>query len=57
MRLIVVVTLAGARFKNCSELFPMVVCPLPLGDHSGHDDVVNPGWVTFVKLFDPTLPK
>jgi hypothetical protein len=39
------------RFKNCNPLFPMVVCPLPLNDHGGHESVVNPGWVAFIKLF------
>jgi hypothetical protein len=39
------------RFKNCSDLYPMVVCPLPVNDHGSHPEVVNPGWATFIKLF------
>jgi poly(3-hydroxybutyrate) depolymerase len=42
---------ACKRYKGCNELFPTVVCPLPLNDHGSHDDVVNPAWVAFIKLF------
>jgi poly(3-hydroxybutyrate) depolymerase len=44
-------TTSCKRFKGCSPLFPMVVCPLNLNDHGGHESVVNPGWVAFLKLF------
>jgi hypothetical protein len=44
-------TMSCKRFKGGNPLFPMVVCPLPLNDHGGHESVVNPGWVAFIKLF------
>ena len=39
------------RYTGCDPTTPLVVCPLNLNDHSGHDAVVTPGWATFIKLF------
>src|SRR5262249_52889084 len=39
------------KYNGCSPLYPMVVCPLNLNDHSGHEFVVIPGWPSFIKLF------
>ena len=36
---------------GCNPLYPIVVCPLPGHSQSSHDDVVNPGWSTFIKQF------
>ncbi len=40
------------RVVDCDPLYPLVVCPLPGNGRSGHDDVVNPGWSTFIKMFE-----
>jgi hypothetical protein len=37
--------------KGCPEIHPLVVCALPGNQHGGHDNVVNPGFATFVKQF------
>jgi hypothetical protein len=34
----------------------LVVCPLAVNTHGANDEVVNPAWVTFLKLLEP-LPK
>jgi hypothetical protein len=39
------------RFKGCPDLYPVVVCPLPLNPRGSSENVVNPGWVAFIKLF------
>jgi len=39
------------RIKGCPELYPLVVCPLPGNGHGSHDNVVNPGASTFIKMF------
>jgi poly(3-hydroxybutyrate) depolymerase len=39
------------RYRGCPDVFPLVVCPLPVSDFTGHESVVNPGWVAFIKLF------
>jgi hypothetical protein len=39
------------KLRGCPETFPLIVCPLPLNDHGSHDNVVNPGWVSYIKLF------
>jgi hypothetical protein len=39
------------RFRGGNPLFPTIVCPLPLNDHGGHESVVNPGWVAYIRLF------
>jgi hypothetical protein len=39
------------RYNGCSPLYPMVVCPLNLNDHAGHEAVVIPGWPSFIRLF------
>jgi hypothetical protein len=39
------------RYRNCPEITPMVVCPIPGGAHGSHDNVVNPGWPAFIALF------
>jgi hypothetical protein len=36
---------------NCDPLYPLVTCPLPGNGHGSHDEVVNPGASTFIKLF------
>jgi len=37
--------------KNCPALHPLVVCALPGKEHGSHDNVVNPGFSTFIKQF------
>jgi len=44
-------TTSCKRIKGCPELSPLVVCLLPGNQHSGNENVVNPGWPTFIKLF------
>jgi poly(3-hydroxybutyrate) depolymerase len=46
------------RIANCDPLFPLVVCALPGNGHGSHDDVANPGFATFIKLFSaaPLIP-
>jgi hypothetical protein len=40
--------------KGCPALFPLVICPLPYVINIDVDqNVVGPGWMAFVKLFDP----
>jgi poly(3-hydroxybutyrate) depolymerase len=40
------------RYRGCSPLFPLVVCPLPGNSHASHDQVVDPGWPAFLDLFN-----
>jgi polyhydroxybutyrate depolymerase len=40
------------RITGCDPLYPLVVCPLPGANRGGNDNVVNPGWPIFVKLFE-----
>jgi hypothetical protein len=43
------------RMKGCLGDVPLVVCPLPGNQsHGSNDNIVNPGWVAFLKLFTPT---
>jgi hypothetical protein len=46
------------RYKSCSELAPLVVCPLPGGVRTDSSNVVVPAWTTFVSLFQaaPLVP-
>jgi poly(3-hydroxybutyrate) depolymerase len=39
------------KYKGCPELYPLVVCPLPGTAHASHDNIVDPGWPTFLSLF------
>jgi poly(3-hydroxybutyrate) depolymerase len=39
------------KIRGCPELYPLVVCPLPGNAHGSHDNVANPGFATFIKLF------
>jgi hypothetical protein len=39
------------RYTGCNPTYPLVVYPLNLSDHGGHDNVVIPGWDAFIKLF------
>jgi hypothetical protein len=39
------------RFTGCPDVAPLVVCPLRSNSTGPNDDVVNPGWTTFIKLF------
>lgn len=39
------------RISGCAPLYPLVVCPLPGNRRSANDETVNPGWSTFIKLF------
>ena len=43
------------RIDGCDTLYPLVVCPLPGPDRYSHDNVVNPGWSVFLKLFQNGL--
>jgi hypothetical protein len=40
------------RIKGCPELTPLVVCPLLGTGHSTNESVANPGFATFIKLFE-----
>jgi plastocyanin len=40
------------RIKGCPDLTPLVVCALPSNQISGNDNLVNPGFSTFIKLFE-----
>jgi hypothetical protein len=40
------------RIADCDPLYPLVVCALPGVSRGSNDNVVNPGWSVFVKLFD-----
>lgn len=42
---------ACKRISECNPLYPLVVCPLNGNGHGSHDDVVNPGVSTFLKMF------
>ena len=39
------------KIANCPALYPLVVCALPGTAHGSHDDVVNPGFSTYIKQF------
>ena len=39
------------RITGCNPLYPLVICELPGTAHGSHDNVVNPGFSTFLKLF------
>lgn len=39
------------KIKGCPELYPLVVCALPGSAHGSHDNVTNPGFSTFLKMF------
>jgi hypothetical protein len=42
------------RVKGCPDApLPLVICPPPFSGQTSHDDIVVPGWLTFVKLFEP----
>jgi hypothetical protein len=43
------------KFKGCADRFPLVVCSLPGTSHGANDNVVDPGWCSFLKLFT-TVP-
>ena len=38
--------------KGCPEIYPLVVCALPGNNHASHPTVVEPGFPTFLKLFN-----
>jgi poly(3-hydroxybutyrate) depolymerase len=40
------------KIRGCPELYPLVVCPLPGNAHGSHDNVTNPGFSTFISLFE-----
>jgi hypothetical protein len=41
------------KFKGCPDLYPLVVCPLlGISQDGTNDSVVNPGWSTFITLFE-----
>jgi len=40
------------RIADCDPLYPLVVCPVPTVTQTANDSIVNPGWSTFVKLFE-----
>ncbi|HMJ50860.1 MAG TPA: hypothetical protein VK540_02260 [Polyangiaceae bacterium] len=39
------------KIRGCPEIAPLVVCALPGNGHGSHDNVANPGYSTFIKLF------
>jgi hypothetical protein len=39
------------RYRACPNLYPLVVCAFPGNGKSSHDNIVVPGWPTFLKLF------
>jgi hypothetical protein len=40
------------RISRCDPRYPLVVCALPGASRGSHDNVVVPGWSTFIKLFE-----
>jgi hypothetical protein len=40
------------KIVGCPDLYPLVVCALPGTAHSSNDSVVNPGFATFLKMFE-----
>jgi poly(3-hydroxybutyrate) depolymerase len=38
--------------KGCPEIHPLVVCALPGNQHAPHNDTVEPGFATYLKLFN-----
>jgi hypothetical protein len=39
------------KIRGCPDIAPLVVCALPGNGHGSHDNVANPGFSTFIKLF------
>jgi polyhydroxybutyrate depolymerase len=39
------------KLRGCPDLYPLVVCNLPGNQHGSHNEVVNPGVNTFIKMF------
>jgi hypothetical protein len=40
------------QLTGCPTLYPLVVCLIPGNQHASHDNIANPGFSTFVKLFE-----
>ncbi len=40
------------KIVGCPELYPLVVCLIHGTQHVGHESIVNPGFATFLKLFE-----
>ncbi|HEX2873549.1 MAG TPA: hypothetical protein VHP33_19960 [Polyangiaceae bacterium] len=40
------------RLSDCDPLYPLVVCALPNVTRSSNENIVNPGWSTFLELFE-----
>jgi hypothetical protein len=40
------------KIKGCPDIYPLVVCQLPNTGHASHGDVTNPGFATFLTLFE-----
>ena len=40
------------KIQNCPDLYPPVVCLIPGNQHAGHDNVANPGFGTFLTMFE-----
>jgi len=40
-----------SKIMGCPDLFPLVVCPIPGNLQTDLQDVVIPGWATFLNLF------
>jgi hypothetical protein len=44
------------RYQGCPDTAPLVVCPIPYSSQKGgQDNIVNPGWPAFLKLFDSVV--
>ena len=39
------------KIRGCPDIAPLVVCPLAGNGHGSHDNVANPGFAAFIKLF------
>jgi poly(3-hydroxybutyrate) depolymerase len=39
------------QIQNCPTLYPLVVCLIAGNQHAGHDNIVNPGFSTFLEMF------
>jgi poly(3-hydroxybutyrate) depolymerase len=39
------------KIRGCPDIAPLVVCALAGNGHGSHDNVANPGFATFIKLF------
>jgi len=44
------------KIQGCPEATPIIVCALPGNASTSNDNVANPGFSTFIRLFEPPMP-